>query len=120
MTYFYNRMLTLTHLSEWGKSNSLSRFTLLFDTSDRSQYEQHIGKPFIQVNPIPYYEQGGRDLMHQMDVLVTQRITIKPMENLKIRAEFLQTTHILKLRIKEQELVRLMEDRLLIYQIFST
>jgi hypothetical protein len=42
----------------------------------------------MTTSPIPYYEQGGRDLMHSMDVLITQGITIKPMDGLKVRAEF--------------------------------
>jgi len=75
-----------------GRATHFPDLPYYLTPGDRSTYEMHIGQPFSQVNPIPYYEQGGRDLMHQMDVLLTQGITIKPMENLKVRAESLQTT----------------------------
>ena len=55
---------------------------------DRAQYEQHIGQRSMTTSPIPYLEQGGRDLMTNADILLTQGVTIKPMKNLKIRAEF--------------------------------
>ena len=42
----------------------------------------------MTTSPIPYLEQGGRDLMTNADILLTQGVTIKPMKNLKIRAEF--------------------------------
>ena len=72
---------------------------------DRANYEEHIGKRFISTNPLPYLEQGGRDLMQQTDIVATQGITIKPMKGLKIRAEFSQIILISIMRIKEQKLV---------------
>ena len=55
---------------------------------DRAQYEEYIGLPFLSVNPMAYVQQGGRDLMHQNDILATQGLTITPMKGLKVRAEF--------------------------------
>ncbi len=87
--HFYNWDVNINSFIRMGaRATHFPDLPYYLTPGDRSQYEQHIGQPFMTTSPIPYYEQGGRDLMHSMDVLVTQGITIKPMDGLKVRAEF--------------------------------
>lgn len=87
--HFYNWDVNINSLARMG-ANAV-RFPDLpyyLTPGDRSQYEQYIGIPFLSVNPMAYIENGGRDLMHQNDILATQGLTITPMKGLKVRAEF--------------------------------
>lgn len=87
--HFYNWDVNINSFARMGaRATHFPDLPYYLTPGDRSQYEQHIGQPFMTTSPIPYYEQGGRDLMHSMDVLITQGITIKPMDGLKVRAEF--------------------------------
>lgn len=87
--HFYNWDVNINSLARMG-ANAV-RFPDLpyyLTPGDRAQYEQYIGIPFLSVNPMAYIENGGRDLMHQNDILATQGLTITPMKGLKVRAEF--------------------------------
>jgi TonB-linked SusC/RagA family outer membrane protein len=87
--HFYNWDVNINSFARMGaRATHFPDLPFYLIPGDRSTYEQHIGQPFMTVSPIPYYEQGGRNLNKQVDVLLTQGITIKPMKNMKVRAEF--------------------------------
>ena len=87
--HFYNWDVNInSFIRMGGRATEFPDLPYYLTPGDRAQYEEHIGVRFISTNPLPYLEQGGRDLMQSTDLLATQGITIKPMKGLKIRAEF--------------------------------
>ena len=55
---------------------------------DRGKYEQYIGMHNSSGDIIPYRKEGGRDKTNQIDIWLTQGITITPLKGLTINGDF--------------------------------
>lgn len=58
------------------------------EPGDREKYEHLIGMGLDNRNPIPYLQNGGRDISTQNDIWLTQGITITPLKGLKVIGDF--------------------------------
>jgi len=63
------------------------------EPGDREQYEPYIGKYFLSLNALPYWEDGGRNTETEHRLLMKQEITITPVEGLLIRGDFSYSTY---------------------------
>lgn len=87
--HFYNWDVNINSFARLGhRPTSFPDLPYYLTPGDRPQFEQYIGMNFLSVNPLAYLEQGGRDLLHQNDIVATQGVTLTPAKGLKIRAEF--------------------------------
>ena len=59
---------------------------------DHDQYLPYIGKYFLSLNALPYWEDGGRDTDTQQRLLLKQGITLTPFKGMRIRGDFSYTT----------------------------
>jgi TonB-linked SusC/RagA family outer membrane protein len=55
---------------------------------DRETYAPLIGKHFVGVNAIPYFENGGRTTFTNHDLWLTQGVTLTPFNGFKVRADY--------------------------------
>ncbi|MCG6189743.1 SusC/RagA family TonB-linked outer membrane protein [Maribellus maritimus] len=63
------------------------------EPGDRDQYEQYIGKYFLSLNALPYWEEGGRDTETKQRLLMKQGITLTPVKGLRVRGDFSYSTY---------------------------
>ncbi len=63
------------------------------EPGDHDQYEQYIGKYFLSLNPLPYWEDGGRNTETKQRLLLKQGVTITPLKGLRIRGDFSYSTY---------------------------
>ncbi len=60
---------------------------------DHDDYARYIGKHFLGLNAIPYWEDGGRDVDDKQRLLLKQGITITPLKGLRLRGDFSYSTY---------------------------
>ncbi len=60
---------------------------------DHDQYLPYIGKYFLSLNALPYWEDGGRDTETEQRLLMKQGITLTPFEGMRIRSDFSYSTY---------------------------
>jgi len=53
----------------------------------------NIGKYFLSLNPLPYWEDGGRDVETEHRLLLKQGVTITPVKGLRVRGDFSYSTY---------------------------
>lgn len=63
------------------------------EPGDHDQYEPYIGKYFLSLNALPYWEDGGRDTDTKQRLLMKQGITLTPIEGLRVRGDFSYSTY---------------------------
>ncbi|UBM57264.1 TonB-dependent receptor [Marinilongibacter aquaticus] len=88
------------HFYNWDVNiNSLARVSPIMpiqfpdleyyiEPGDHDQYAQYIGKYFGGTNFFPYLLDGGRTTFNNLDLWLTQGITLTPFNGLKIRSTF--------------------------------
>jgi len=93
--HFYNWDVNINSMAR-VKPNSMATFPDLpyyVEQGDHDDYAQYIGMDFLSVNPIPYWEQGGRDTETKHRLLVKQGITLTPIKGLRVRGDFSYSTY---------------------------
>ena len=60
---------------------------------DHDQFLPYIGKYFLSLNALPYWEDGGRDTDIGQRLLLKQGVTITPFKGMRIRGDFSYTTY---------------------------
>lgn len=63
------------------------------EQGDHDDYLPYIGKYFLSLNPLPYWEDGGRDVDDQQRLLMKQGVTITPVQGLRLRGDFSYSTY---------------------------
>ncbi|MFC3198866.1 TonB-dependent receptor [Parapedobacter deserti] len=58
------------------------------EPGDREKYEPYIGMYFGGTNFFPYLQHGGRATFTNNDTWLTQGVSLEPLKNLKVRADF--------------------------------
>jgi TonB-linked SusC/RagA family outer membrane protein len=63
------------------------------EPGDRAQFEPYIGKYFLSLNALPYWEDGGRDTDTQQRLMMKQGVTLTPVKGLRVRGDFSYSTY---------------------------
>jgi TonB-linked SusC/RagA family outer membrane protein len=63
------------------------------EPGDRANYEPYIGKYFLSLNALPYWEDGGRDVETEHRLLMKQGLTLTPLKGLLVRGDFSYSTY---------------------------
>jgi TonB-linked SusC/RagA family outer membrane protein len=93
--HFYNWDVNINSMARL-KPNAMATFPDLpyyVNQGDHDEYAQYIGMDFLSLNPIPYWEQGGRDTETKHRLMVKQGITLTPLKGLRIRGDFSYSTY---------------------------
>ncbi len=63
------------------------------EPGDHDQFLPYIGKYFLTLNALPYWEDGGRDTETEQRLTMKQGITITPFKGMQIRGDFSYSTY---------------------------
>lgn len=63
------------------------------EPGDRAKYEPYIGMYFEGTNFFPYLEDGGRNKFTDVDIFLTQGVTLIPLNGLEIKGDFTYNTY---------------------------
>ncbi len=93
--HFYNWDVNINTVARVSP-NQLVKFPDLpyyLQPGDRDNYLPYIGKHFLSLNALPYWENGGRDTETEQRMLMKQGVTITPVKGLRIRGDFSYSTY---------------------------
>jgi len=62
------------------------------EPGDHDNYTDYIGKYFLSLNALPYWEDGGRDTDDRQRLLLKQGMTLTPFTGMQIRGDFSYST----------------------------
>jgi TonB-linked SusC/RagA family outer membrane protein len=63
------------------------------EPGDHDQFAPYIGKYFLSLNALPYWEDGGRDTETEHRLLLKQGVTLTPLKGLRVRGDFSYSTY---------------------------
>lgn len=93
--HFYNWDVNINTVARVSP-NQLVKFPDLeyyLQPGDHDDYLPYIGKYFLSLNALPYWEDGGRDTETEQRLLMKQGVTITPVKGLRIRGDFSYSTY---------------------------
>ncbi len=93
--HFYNWDVNINSLAR-VQPNHMVTFPDLpsyLEPGDRENYEPYIGKYFLSLNAIPYWEEGGRNVETEHRMLMKQGLTLTPLKGLLVRGDFSYSTY---------------------------
>jgi len=93
--HFYNWDVNINTVARVQPNHMVSFPDLDYylEPGDHDDFLPYIGKYFISLNALPYWEDGGRDTDDKQRLLLKQGVTLTPIEGLKIRGDFSYSTY---------------------------
>jgi len=93
--HFYNWDVNINTVARVNPNHMVTFPDLPYylEPGDRGNYEPYIGRYFLSLNALPYWEDGGRDVEDEQRTLLKQGVTMTPVKGLLVRGDFSYSTY---------------------------